>query len=92
MRNKIGSDLSLNIVIMAVLLLIVLAILLVVFVNRNREFVKGVQSCSGRGGTCATGAFTDSQGNKVCAPEQAVLFDTDCNKGQNVKVACCIQT
>jgi hypothetical protein len=90
MLNRRASDLSLNIIIMAVILLVVLAVILGIFLNRNRDFVAGVQSCAGRGGTCATGSLRDAAGNIVCEPGQAMVFDTDCSKGQVAKTACCI--
>ncbi|OIO66363.1 hypothetical protein COY28_02280 [Candidatus Woesearchaeota archaeon CG_4_10_14_0_2_um_filter_57_5] len=83
--KAVKGELSLQIIIIAVLLLIVLAVLLAIFISSNRNFVENVKSCTAKGGTCVTTV------GGTCPDGQGSVIGTDCKVGTTA-VACCIPT
>lgn len=63
------GDLSINIVIIAVIALLVLVVLSYIFVGKISQTRKGIDSCSNAGGTC----------KGMCLPSERTL-DKDCDK------------
>jgi len=60
MKNKKGAELSVNVIIVAVIALLVLVVLSVVFMDQIRVFVDSISGkCSGKGGTCLTSCSLD---------------------------------
>jgi len=57
MKSKKGAELSINVIIIAVIALVVLAVLIFIFSGRSQVFVKSVsQTCSQQGGECKAAA------------------------------------
>ena len=75
-----AQGISINTIIIAAIALIVLVVLVAIFTGRLGIFSMGVQSCTDKGGTCASSCI---------APDYATLRGTDCDKAGEV---CCIPT
>jgi len=76
---KKGQGLSLNVVIIAAILIIVLFVLIMIFTGRIGDFGKDIGSCSAKGGECRSLAS---------CPDGAVSIPrTDCAEANQF---CCI--
>ncbi|MFC1691541.1 hypothetical protein ACFL0W_05165 [Nanoarchaeota archaeon] len=81
------ADLSLNMIIVAVIALVVLVVILVIFSGKISLFGKGVASCTDKGGICLPG---DQIGlGHRCPQGYATISGTDCSK-QGEMVLCCL--
>ena len=88
--NKKG-ELSITVVIVAVICLIVLAVLIAILVINSRSFNQGVTSCTDKGGYCdPTPACSSTSGNKVGSPPYFVVGGTDCSNDKNNPRFCCV--
>jgi len=78
-KNKKGIELSVNVIIIAVIALLVLVVLFAVFTGRLTIFNIGIKDCAAKGGTCkAKGSCLSGQ--------EIALPGTDCAKTED----CCI--
>ena len=76
-KNKKGIELSVNVIIIAVIALLVLVVLFAAFTGRFIIFINGIKDCAAKGGTCkAKGSCLSGQ--------EIALPGTDCAED------CCI--
>lgn len=87
-QNKKG-ELSITVVIVAVICLIVLAVLIAILVLNSRSFNQGAQSCTDKGGTCVAKAVGCSSLPQDKAP-YFIVGGTDCSNNKNAEQVCCV--
>ena len=76
--DKKGVELSMNVIIIAVIALLVLVVLIFIFSGRTQIFAKGTEACSTKQGTCIDSA-------EACPGP--VVSALDCSEGQK----CCVR-
>lgn len=84
------GDLSLNLIIVAAILMIVLVVLVVIFAGRMGIFRGSVEKCSSYKGTCSKEGCTGQY--EIEKSEYSCDLDGDgkYNEGKNVDGVCCI--
>ena len=89
-KNRLG-DLSINIVIIAVLALFVLVILLVIFGRGISPVTQATTQCTAKGGLCdATSACSSAELKTICGDFGCAVYPgTDCDK-KTPKEVCCV--
>ncbi len=86
--DKKAAELTMNVIIIAVLALIVLAVLLIMFSGKMKSFSGGLKECASLGGECK-GDVTISDDvvkTRTCPSGSSAIPNTNCEP-QNV---CCI--
>jgi len=89
MKSKKGAELSINVIIVAVIALVVLAVLIFIFSGRSQVFVKSVSmSCIEQGGEC-------KPANAPCPENKYLVYargcgDVDKNTNEKGLGPCCI--
>ena len=78
-KNKKGIELSVNVIIIAVIALLVLVVLFAAFTGRFIIFINGIKDCAAKGGTCKDKGSCLS-GQEIAQP------GTNCAKTED----CCI--
>lgn len=82
--NKKASELSINVIIIAVIALVVLAVLIFIFSGKASMFSRSVsQTCKAQGGVC--------QG-QPCPADKPVLIYARCEESDKEAGPCCIPT
>lgn len=86
--DKKAAELTMNVIIIAVLALIVLAVLLVIFSGKMKSFTGGMKECSSLGGECKGDVTIENDAVKTrkCPSGSTPVPNTNCEP-QNV---CCI--
>ncbi|MEM4336434.1 MAG: hypothetical protein QXG86_00320 [Candidatus Woesearchaeota archaeon] len=87
--KKIAAELSINIIIIAVISLVVLAVLIFIFSSKSQIFTKSTsQPCKAQGGRCIT-----PPGQK-CEGSEYIIYTKGCesigDSGEKLQ-ACCIK-
>jgi hypothetical protein len=65
-----GQSMPMNLIVIAILCLLVLAIVAWIFYSQSGKFVVGVNSCSAKRGVCMT--------DRACYPNETILLTPDC--------------
>ena len=84
-KNKKGVEMSLNVIIIAaigLLILVILAVLIVTYVNKTRN---GIEACSNKAGTCSTPG--SCSGDNVISAGSGLKMD--CENRNDGKTQCC---
>ncbi len=92
--NKKGSEMTLNVIIIAAIALIVLVVMLFIFSGKIKAFGQGTDSCTAKGGSCTAEGYSAScikAGSCACPSSMQntiYLQGTDCEKTATI---CCKQ-
>lgn len=87
--NKKGAELTLNVIVIAAIVLFVMVILLLIFTGRIGEWGKQVVKCETKGGVCAIGGCAENA-RAVDAWKCDMDGDGTTNEGPGVDGVCCI--
>ena len=79
MKTLKRAELSINVIVIAAICLLVLAVLVVIFTTKMGDFVFGIKNCEAQGGACKSS----------CAAGEAYLIKTSCDKNTNSLTKCC---
>lgn len=87
--NKKGAELTLNVIVIAAIVLFVLVVLLLIFTGRIGGFNKESAKCENQGGACTLGSCQDNArqiGTLACD----LNGDGDSKDGAGVDGVCCV--
>lgn len=85
-NKKRGSELTLNVIIIAAIALIVLVVIIFIFSGKIKLFGQGTESCVNQGGTCTT---RDASSAEKCTDSSSVYIrGTDCEKPPRNLICC----
>jgi hypothetical protein len=87
MKTRKKAELSINIIIVAVIALLVLVVVSFIFMEKIREFVFGIKDCKSSGGECYYG--DSCPGGSAAIPKSVCHGEND--KADSSKV-CCTQS
>ncbi len=81
MKNKRGAELALNVVVIAAIALLILAVLIFIFSSRASKFTQGVGDCEFQGGTCSE--------TRCILQGKPEITNTNCADKDSTKPYCC---
>jgi len=87
--NKKGAELTLNVIVIAAIVLFVLVVLLLIFTGRIGSFQKESAKCETQGGSCTLGSCPDNArqvGTLACD----LNGNGDTKDGPGVDGVCCV--
>lgn len=86
------ADLSINLIIVAIIALLVLIVTIFIFSGKMKVFGSSTDSCASKGGKCVLGVYTEDclkSGTCDCSGENNIaIYGTDCEKSKSI---CCKQ-
>ena len=89
--NKKAAELTLNVIIVAVLVLIVLAVLIFIFSGKMTFFNKGLKDCASLGGTCLPDTVQswsdEGKAQQIICKKGTPVYGTNC---EEIQQGCCI--
>ena len=83
-KTKKGAELALNVVIIAAIALLVLAVLIFIFSSRASKFTQGVGDCEFQGGTCSE--------TRCLLQAKPEISNTNCADKDPTKPYCCSES
>jgi hypothetical protein len=89
LRNKKGAELTLNVIVIAAIVLFVLVILLLIFTGRIKVFGEQSAKCETQGGQCVLGACPP-EARQMGALSCDMNADGDSKDGPGVDGVCCV--
>lgn len=87
--DKKGAELTLNVIVIAAIVLFVLVVLLLIFTGRIGGFQRATAECSTQGGVCTLGACP-SEARQVSTLSCDMNGDGDSKDGPGVDGVCCV--
>ncbi len=81
--NKKGAELSMNVIVIAAIVLLVLVVLSIIFLGRVGIFSKQVGDCASKGGVCTPRAD--------CTDITKLVPGTNCERDSNNAEICCLR-
>ncbi|MBI4150108.1 hypothetical protein HY488_01760 [Candidatus Woesearchaeota archaeon] len=88
-QNKRGAELTLNVIVIAAIVLFVLVVLLLIFTGRIGGFQKETAKCETQGGVCTLGACPENA-RQVSTLVCDLNSDGDSKDGPGVDGVCCV--
>ena len=94
-RNKRAQGFSMEVIVIAALVLIVLVVLIAIFSGQTGRFQGTIKSCSLLGGVCCNeiaihfGGASCANSNQQCPYGFTTVADTSCKDALNA-IACCV--
>ena len=89
LHNKKGAELTLNVIVIAAIVLFVLVILLLIFTGRIGGFQKESAKCETQGGICTLGACAENA-RMVSTLACDLNGDGDTKDGPGADGVCCV--